>query len=97
MLDWIGHQLAVWRYGAGVLLLLAVAALWSGIVGAVIATGVGWIFAQAFSAGLWLICSLAAAPFFLPDLARHIADIVRSEPPPTASDLSRKRLRKGKI
>jgi hypothetical protein len=97
MLDWIGHQLAVWRYGAGVLLLLAVPALWSGTVGSFIATVVGWIFSQEFSAGLWLICSLAVAPFFLPSLARHIADMVRSDPPPRSGDLLRKRMHEGKI
>jgi hypothetical protein len=97
MLDWFGHQLAVWRYGAGVLMMLAVTAFVSVIVGSVLAGLVSWLADQAFTGTLWLICSLVAAPFFLPDLARHIADMVREAPPPRSGDLFRKRIRKGKV
>jgi hypothetical protein len=96
MLDWIGHQLAVWRYGALVLMMLAVMALASAVAGSILAL-VTWLTDQAFTGTLWFICSIAVAPFYLPNLARHIADMVRSDPPPRSGDLFRKRMRKGKV
>jgi hypothetical protein len=97
MLDWIGHQLAVWRYGALVLMMLAVMALASAVAGSILAVLVTWLTDQAFTGTLWFICSIAVAPFYLPNLARHIADMVRSDPPPRSGDLFRKRMRKGKV
>jgi hypothetical protein len=97
MLDWISHQLAVWRYGAGVLLLLSVAALCSSALGAMLTALASWILADEFSGALWLIISIMIAPFYLTDIARRIAELVRSEPPPRDGDLFRKRMRKGKI
>jgi hypothetical protein len=88
--SWIAHQARVWRWGAGALLLIAVAAIVPAILGGLLAYFMSWAFALPFTGLLWFLCALALAPFVMPTLAAAIADKQRADPAPTRVDLIRR-------
>lgn len=88
MLDRIRHQLATWRYGAGLLVTLAVFAFLALIPGAFLWAIIVWLLDLPFYGRGWATCTALCAPFFLPGLARSIAIEVSSNPPPKPGRVS---------
>lgn len=95
MLDLLSHQWRVWRYGAGVMLLLGVVAGASLFAAALLLAMAGMVRVEA-SWTLWLVVAALVMPFGLPAAARTIADRAREEAPPSGLDLIHLRAKRQK-
>lgn len=89
MLIWLRHQYAVYSYGLGLLMLLAIFLASCAIMGALVVFPPALVFGYEPGALEWLIGSLICAPIGLPTWAKIVAAQVKENPPPSSLDLLR--------
>ncbi len=83
MRHWLAHQIEAWRWGAGVMVMLALPLLGAAFLGGWAMAALSLALSWEVTAGLWALCAVPFLPIFLPSFARHLARMARTNPPPS--------------
>ena len=80
----------MWRYGAGLVIVLAAFAFLASIPGGFLWAAITWLMGLPFYGWGWALCTACVGATFLPGIAERVAQEVVRNPPPLPRDLDRK-------